>query len=150
MISGAGKAAANDCDAALILEIFEAVAARDQQGLLDLYHPSIEFHEPQSLPYGGRWNGLAAVKQHAKIWRATWDPVQTPADRDMEPRVIASNAGEVLMLWWQKGRSANGAKLNSPVIGRYRVEEGSLIRAQMFHFDTAQVVAFLRRACLGR
>ncbi len=39
-----------------------------------------------------------------------------------------------------------GARFESPVIGLYEVRDGKLARAQMFHYDTAAINAFLERA----
>jgi ketosteroid isomerase-like protein len=132
--------------AALILEIFRAVEERDQQRLFAFYDPDVEFHEAPSLPYGGAYRGLKAALEHARLWQQTWDPLQPDRDRRMQPRVVAANGDEVVVLWRQRATSAAGEELDSPVLALYRIRENRLASAQMFHFDTKHVVHFLERA----
>jgi hypothetical protein len=39
-----------------------------------------------------------------------------------------------------------GRRLDRPVLGLYRIRDGWLARAQMFHFDTAAIIEFLAGA----
>jgi len=81
------------------------------------------------------------------IWGETWTPLQpTEAERRMDPRVVAANGNEVVVLWHQRGLSPNGERCDSEVLGYYRLRDGKLARAQMFYFDPVSVAAFLQRA----
>jgi ketosteroid isomerase-like protein len=64
----------------------------------------------------------------------------------MDPRVVAVNDTEVVVLYRQRAVDPAGDRLDAPVLGLYEVREGKLVRAQMFHFDTAALVEFLTRA----
>jgi ketosteroid isomerase-like protein len=134
----------------LVLETFRAVERRDEQRLLELYHPDIEFHDASSLPYGGVVSGRPAVESHMygpRSWAGTWTPLQpTSAERRMDPRVVAATGREVVVLYRQRAVGAGGERLDSPVLGLYEVRDGKLLRAQMFHYDTAALVGFLARA----
>jgi ketosteroid isomerase-like protein len=130
----------------VVLQAFGAVERRDRDGLVALYHPEIEFHEAHSLPYGGTARGLEAVLEHAPKWAETWDPLQTEAEREMDPRVVAASGDEVVVLYRHRAVGATGEHFDGPVLGLYRVRDGKLARAQMFHFDTAAVVGFLEQA----
>ena len=80
-------------------------------------------------------------------WIHTWAALQpTEAERKMEPRVVASNGDEVVVLWSQRGLSPGGERFDGPVLGLYTVHNGKLARAQMFYFDTPASVEFLARA----
>lgn len=132
---------------AVVLEIFQALEARDREPLLARYHPDIEFHWPPSLPYGGS-GGLEALRARApdQTWSGTWWPLQpTETERRMDPRVVAAQADEVVVLWHQRGVHPTGQRLDMPVLGLYRVCDGKLARAQMFYFDTIVVADFLAR-----
>ena len=75
------------------------------------------------------------------------DPSATGrGDRRLEPRVVASNDEEVVIHWQQKGVSPTGDRIDTPVLGLYRLRDAKLVRAQMFYFDSAAVVAFLSKA----
>lgn len=54
-----------------------------------------------------------------------------------------------MVLWRQRAVARTGAQFDNPVLGLYRVRDGKLARLQMFHFDTAAVVAFLAQARAG-
>jgi uncharacterized protein len=130
----------------VILRVFRAVEQRDARELFALYHPEVEFHEAPSLPYGGSTIGFAAVANEAWKWAATWDPIQSEAERKMEPRVVAANDDEVVVLYRQRAVDPAGRRFDNPVLGLYRVRDAKLQRAQMFHFDTAAIVGFLQGA----
>jgi hypothetical protein len=51
------------------------------------------------------------------------------AERRMDPRVVATSLEEVVVVWQQRGVSPTGDRLDSPVIGLYRVRDGKLARA---------------------
>ena len=139
-------------NADLVLEAFGAVERRDAEGLLSLYHPEIEFVDAPSLPYGGTFRGLEEIRHQLerdpkKTWLGTWGPLQpTETERKMDPRVIAANGNEVVVLYTQRALAPSGERFDAPVLGLYEVRDGMFARAQMFHFDTAAVVAFLARA----
>jgi len=130
----------------VVLAAFRAVQARDEQALAKLSDPHIEFHWPDSLPYGGSRPGAAVLPGPVPSWSETWDPLQGAAERKMDPRVVAASQSEVVVLWLQRGRSADGQRFEMPVLGLYGVGDGKLARAQMFYFDTVPVLAFLRTA----
>jgi ketosteroid isomerase-like protein len=130
----------------VVLRVFHAVERRDRDEVLGLYHPDVEFDEAPSLPYGGTQIGLRAVVKHTPSWAQTWDPVQTETERKMDPRVVAANEEEVVVLYRQRAVDSTGKRFDNPVLGLYRVRDEKLQRAQMFHFDTAAIVSFLNRA----
>ncbi len=64
----------------------------------------------------------------------------------MDPRVVAVAGDEVVVLWRQRAVDAAGRRFDGPVLGLYEVRDDMFARAQMFHFDTAALVAFLAAA----
>jgi ketosteroid isomerase-like protein len=131
-------------NATVMLDIFSAIERRDARRLAELCHPDVEVSWPTALPYGGTARGLGT---EPPTWIHTWAPLQpTEAERSMEPRVIASQGDEVVVLWHQRGLSPGGERFDGPVLALYTVRDGRLARAQMFYFDTPALVAFLARA----
>ena len=127
-----------------ILAIFRAIEERDSGQFRALLQPDFEIHWPQSLPYGGTVRG---VEPPPRSWGATWQPLQpTESERKMDPRVIAAQGDDVVVLWHQRGRSAAGESIDEEVLGLYRFHDGKLARAQMFYFDTVRVANFLAQA----
>ena len=139
-------------DAEVVLEAFRAIEERDGERLMELYHDDVELHDPESLPYGGVADGKPSLLEQMErapesTWLGTWDPLQpTEAERRMDPRVIADEDGEVVVLYRQRALAPDGERFDSPVVGIYRVRDGKFARAEMFHFDTHAVNAFLERA----
>jgi ketosteroid isomerase-like protein len=134
----------------VVLQAFAAVEARDEQRLAAICDPHVSFHWPPSLPYGGFVTGPAATNRE-RGWSAVWEPLQpTGAERAMDPRVVAATEAEVVVLWHQRGRAANGSGLDSEVLGLYQVRGGKLARGQMFYFDPAGVERFLQAHSPGR
>jgi ketosteroid isomerase-like protein len=134
----------------VIRQLFRAVERRDADALFDLYHPEVEFHDAPSLPYGGSVRGKETLRGSLTgegSWLGTWGPLQpTEAERRMDPRIVAATEDEVVVLYRQRAKDAAGRRFDAPVLGLYRVSDGKLARAQMFHFDTAAVAGFLAAA----
>ena len=142
----------NEKNAEVVLEVFRAVEERDAETLFGLYHEDVEFHDASSLPYGGVTRGLELAREQLQsrpeqTWLGTWGPLQpTEEERRMDPRVVATEGDEVIVAYTQRALSPDGERLEWPVLGLYEVREGKFARAQMFHYDTARIVAFLDRA----
>ncbi len=136
----------------VVLRTFRAVEQRDVDALFALYHPDVEFHDPPSLPYGGDARGRDEIRERLErapeeTWLGTWGPLQpTEAERSMDPRVVAADDAEVVVLYRQRAVAPTGERLDAPVLGLYEVRDGKFARARMFHFDTAGLVDFLTRA----
>ena len=139
-------------NAEVVLDVFRAVEQRDRGALFAHYHDEVEFHEPIALPYGGSVIGKDALWEQLEeapetTWLGTWGPLQpSEAERRMDPRVVSTSGDEVVVVYHQRAVSPDGERFDSPVLGLYEVREGKFARAQMFHYDTAATVAFLRRA----
>ncbi len=120
-----------------MLELFKAVEQHDDDKERQMEQPDVKFHWPPSL-YG---------KEAGFTWSETWLLLQpTPVERRMEPRVVAANSDEVVVLFHQRGLSRTGDRFDGEVLGLYKFREGKLARAQMFYFDTAAVSKFLAKA----
>ena len=50
------------------------------------------------------------------------------------------------MLFQQRAVDSEGRRLDAPCLGLYEVRDAKFARAQMFYFDTTELVAFLARA----
>jgi ketosteroid isomerase-like protein len=139
-------------DAEVALGVIRAIEERDGEKLFELYHEDVQLHEAPSLPYGGVVDGVPSLREQLEsapenTWLGTWGPVQpTERERRFDPRVISENDGEVVVLYHMRAVARSGERFDSPVIGLYEVRDGKLARAQMFHFDTLAINAFLERA----
>jgi hypothetical protein len=64
----------------------------------------------------------------------------------MDPRIVATNGDEVVVQYVTRALAPDGERFESPVVALYAVRDGKFARAQMFHYDTAAILAFLERA----
>lgn len=127
----------------IVLEVFDAVEQRDEAKFEELLDPEFEIHWPTSLPYGGSWNRKC---REGKTWSETWQPLQpTNAERAMDPHVVSATGNDVVVLWRQRGVNICGDRYDGEVLGMYQVRNKKLARAQMFYFDTSEVLAFLKK-----
>jgi ketosteroid isomerase-like protein len=139
-------------NAEVVLAVIRAVEERDADALFELYHDDVELHDAPSLPYAYTARGKAAMRDQLETapettWLGTWGPLQpTDAERRMDPRVVASDGDEVTVLYTTRAVAPDGERFESPVLGLYEVRDGKFARAQMFHYDTAAILAFLERA----
>lgn len=139
-------------NAQVVLAVIRAVEERDPDALFELYHDDVELHDAPSLPYTYTARGTSAMREQLETaaettWLGTWGPLQpTEEERRMDPRVVATNGDEVTVLYTTRALAPNGERFESPVLALYEVRHGKFARAQMFHYDTAGILAFLERA----
>jgi uncharacterized protein len=135
----------------VVLACIRAVEERDHEALFELCHDDVEIHDAASLPYR-QASGRAAMRDQLErapeeTWLGTWGPLQpTEAERRMHPRVVAADGDEVTVFYTTRAVAPDGERFESPVLALYEVRDGKFARAQMFHYDTAAILAFLERA----
>jgi len=129
----------------------DGVSVRDAAAYFDrTYHDDICIHEAPSLPYGGDYHGLEGAARHALGFTQTWDRWQTGEQRELHPRIIATDTEAVVSWTLRVQRSGDPGESNFPAISHYRFRDGRVIESRMFFFDTAAVRDFLIRAEAAR
>ena len=142
-----------EANIAVVRKLFEAVETRGDPedfaarwaAYLAMYDPDVVIHEAPSLPYGGDYSGDDAVARHAHAFSGAWRGLQSTNDRRLEPHILA-DGDHVIVLWRQKGTSADGDIVDMPAVSVYQLKAGRVVDSRMFHFDTAAVAGFLKRA----
>jgi ketosteroid isomerase-like protein len=136
----------------VVLGVIRAIEERDADTLFELYHEDVELHDAPSLPYSYTARGKREMREQLatapeETWLGTWGPLQpTEHERRMDPRVVASDGDEVVVQYTTRALAPNGERFESPVLALYEVRDGKFAGAQMFHYDTAGLLAFLGRA----
>ena len=129
-----------------IYRLFVAgVTARDPEAYFDrTYHPDVTIHEAPALPYGGDYHGLEGAAAHALAFTRTWDGLQSAEQRDMTPRIVATDS-EAFVIWTLRGQRPDDALATEfPALSHYQFHEGRVIESRMYLFDSAAVNTFLR------
>lgn len=134
--------AASRARVAVVERMFAAVEARDAETLLSTYARDIVIREASSLPHGGIYQGYQGALEHARAYLATWDPMQTEADRRLDP--VIHDAGDcVFVRWHQRATARDGGRLDVEVIDVVDLRGGKVVLLQMFPLDTASILSFL-------
>jgi uncharacterized protein YciI len=122
------------------------VMARDPKAYFDrTYHPSVTIHEAPSLPYGGDYHGLEGAAEHALAFTRIWDGLQSAEQRDMTPRIVATDS-EAFVIWTLRGQGPNDAAVTEfSALSHYQFQEGRVIESRMYLFDSAAVNTFVRK-----
>src|SRR5829696_5730384 len=114
------------------------------------YHDDICIHEAPSLRYGGDYYGLEGAVRHAVAYTQSWDRWQTSEQRQLHPRIIATD-NEAVVLWTLRvQRPGDPGESNFPAISHYRFRDGRVIESRMFFYDTVAVLDFLIRGEAAR
>jgi ketosteroid isomerase-like protein len=133
--------AAAGADAEVVRQLFAAVEQRDGQAVLDAYAADVVIREAPSLPYGGVYHGHDGARRHALAYTATWDHLQSPEDRRLEPRIQGHD--DQAVTWRQKATASDGRHLDVPVVDLIGLRDGKVASLEMFPQDTAAVLDFL-------
>jgi len=110
----------------------------DSERMVELTHSDCVIIEPESLPYGGRYEGeQAALELFADVFDVfeTFD-FDVESITDAGDRVLASIAVRATP-------SGGGEPFEMMVIELYRVEDGMIIENDVYYKDTARVLAAL-------
>jgi ketosteroid isomerase-like protein len=136
-------------NAAVVLDLLDAVETRDVARLAALYHPEIEFHWPPGLPYGGVHRGAEVARMNEQF-ASIWLPLQpTAAERSMDGEIIAAEGEHVVAKHTWKGCDWAGRWFCTETLAHYQLRDGKLLRAQMYHFDLKGLLDFLAAARRG-
>jgi ketosteroid isomerase-like protein len=134
-------------DVEVVRRLFTAVEERDFGGLLSCYSDDVEINEAAVLPWGGVWRGRDGVAAHAAEFMRTWGALQGPQELQLDAQFFSDGAGTVCAVFRHCGVDpASGACFDAPEVGVYQVRDGRVVKSQMFHADSAAVVAFLSNA----
>jgi ketosteroid isomerase-like protein len=128
----------------VVRRLFEAVEARDLEGVLDCYDEAVEIHESPALPYGGVYRGRDGAVRHALAFVEAWGRYQTRAEVRMDPRFAAGDDGVVTVVFRHRAADPRrGERLDEPEVSVYEVRDGRIVRSQMFHADPSALARFL-------
>lgn len=132
-----------------VLAAINAVERRDLGRLREFYDPDVTFEWSPGLPYSGRFEG-AEIAGMSEQFEAVWGPLQpTERERLMEPVVIGSTDDTVVIQYQWRAVHPTAGRFETPVLARYRVNDGHLTEACMFYWDHAGLLSFLDRASRG-
>ncbi|HYB34678.1 MAG TPA: nuclear transport factor 2 family protein [Mycobacterium sp.] len=134
----------------VVRRLFAAVEQRDLEHVLACYSDDIEITKAAVLPWGGVWRGLEGVLAHAERFMRAWGVLQGPEEARLDGHFWDDGAGTVCAVFRHRAVDpATGARFDAPEVGIYKVHDDHVVCSQMFHADSAAVVAFLSNVADG-
>ena len=123
-----------------IRQIYEAIANGEMERALADVAPDIVVYEPDSLPYGGRFEGYAGVAEYFQKIAAVWD------DFKMTPTDFLDAGDTIIAVVQLTGRAKeSGAMLDMPMYDFWRLRDGKAVEARAVPADTAKILEILSK-----
>ncbi|MGV9797870.1 nuclear transport factor 2 family protein [Mycobacterium sp. NPDC003449] len=99
-------------------------------------HPDCVMHQPDSLPYGGRWQGHDGFERWMTAFGAAWSTLVVT-----DPTFYVSGTDVVFVRSTVHATArANGAALSWPLLQMITVKDGLILEMQPFYWDTAAII----------
>jgi ketosteroid isomerase-like protein len=125
-------------DVEVVKRLYEAIEARDAEGLQRLLTDDIEWTVSPTLPWGGRRKGFADVVEGAEALGETVRSARFETDE-----LVDVGDGEVIALGRLCGEGAQtGAPFEAESADRIKVSDGRVCRFQAY-VDTAEILKAL-------
>jgi uncharacterized protein len=114
-----------------------AMRSGDIDALLAVFHPEVEIHEPESMPYGGTWTGHDG-------FTALLNRIAGLAEMTITAHVAHPTVDGVILAMNVSFKSnATGEVFHTRVIEVDRIEDGMLREIDVFYKDAHATAAFL-------
>ena len=112
----------------------EALANQDMETTMELMHPEIVFVETAGLPYEGEWKGAEGIGQLAQEIMGAYEyEVSEMNHHDGGDRVF-------VQLKCKFTSRKSGASAVIPIVEVYEVEDGKVIRNNIYYQDVPALV----------
>lgn len=116
--------------------VYQRMGAGDWDGMMELLSDDFKVVEPESLPYGGLWEGKdALMRLHPAVMSCYDDP--TPVIKE----VIGGKEWAAVIVDFTVTSKKTGRRFTQTVSEVGRIENGKLAELQIHYFDTAELAA---------
>lgn len=123
-------------DVEVVQAIYEAMAAKDLERLVELISPEIVVDQDPALPWGGHYEGHDGFGRFALLLTGTIDSA-------VASEAVFEAGGEVFQMGRTRGTViATGASFDVPEVHRWRIEDGRAVKAD-FAIDTQAMLEVL-------
>lgn len=122
----------------IVRDMYDAFARKDNERVLRLFHPEIEWIQTDGFPGGGRYVGAEAVLRDVfGTFRADWETWKVEIDEYLD-------AGDaVIVLGWYVGTyKATGRSMRASFAHVYTVRDGRIVRFVQYT-DTALIAGVM-------
>ena len=115
---------------------WDAFGRGDIDKAVSVADPAAEFVAPETLPWGGTYEGPEGFKELLEQIRSAFDKFEAKPEK-----VLGADDDHVVVLARFTGR-AKGQDVNGHAVWLYKMRNGQVVRADAF-LDTAQLLAAL-------
>jgi ketosteroid isomerase-like protein len=120
--------------------LLAALRSGDATQIQALCHPDMLVEDPESLPYGGSYQGFAGMCEVAgKLFAAV-------ADWKVETEGIIGDPGgdDFVLVQRMTGRAAStGRPIDMSILERYTFRDGLLVSIRPYYWDTKAIIDLL-------
>ncbi|MET0987935.1 MAG: nuclear transport factor 2 family protein [Steroidobacteraceae bacterium] len=119
---------------AVVKRFYELFAAGNVDECTKLFSDDFILHEPDGLPYGGKYRGKRGVLDIANRFLSTW------ATHSVEVVQLATGGDHVMSRAQLSGSHAKtGRSWSMPIIEDFRMNNGVIVEMTIFYFDACRV-----------
>ena len=118
-------------DLDVVKSLYAFVAAGDFDGMRSLIHPEVTLIEPESLPYGGRYEGQVGFVDLFTQLGATWDDFSCT-----EFEYFIGEGAVVVTLRFKAIARKTRRPIDTRISELWRVRDGLISFLEPFYFDT--------------
>lgn len=122
--------------AQVLSSVYQRMGQGDWDGVYELLADDFTVVEPESLPYGGLWEGKDALQ---RLYPAVMAHFDDPAPVIKE--VIGGETWAAVIVDFTVTSKKTGNRFTQTVSEVGRVVDGKLVELQIHYFDTAALVA---------
>lgn len=122
--------------AQVLSSVYQCMGQGDWDGVYELLADDFTVVEPESLPYGGLWEGKDALQ---RLYPAVMVHFDDPAPLIKE--VIGGEHWAAVIVDFTVTSKKTGNRFTQTVSEVGRVVDGKLVELQIHYFDTAALVA---------
>lgn len=119
------------------LEIIKSAYAAGLAGDFDTFFKDLSedciFYEADSLPYGGEYRGVEAIKRGTQLMFGAWDNFNF----EITDYCAGGDLVTVSVRISGVGRKT-GKSFSMPIIEAWRLKDGKIIEIRPFYYDTAR------------
>ena len=115
----------------VVREHFDSFARGDEDAHAATYAGGCVIEEPNSLPWGGRYEGKDGQRKLVERYDAAWEDVS------VTPLEYVTTGELVYALVRLQGRTSAGADVDMLTIECFRVGPEGIVEQRVFYWDTA-------------
>lgn len=120
-----------------VLQFIDAFERGDRALQLTLVDPDVVFHSPESLPYGGKWCGIAGWQEMKAAIARVWSDLSLTISS-----VIGAEDSDcfAIIATLKVTAADSGKSYQSEVMEQWHWRDGLLVYVRPYYWDTAKIL----------